>query len=214
MARPLNTRPTVKTVTVTILFFLGLGVVWEASVRFLGINSYILPSLSEILFSAWKVRDALLSNSLITLREVAFGFFLAVILGAAAAVTVFGTQIARSTLYPLLVALQSIPKVGLAPLMVVWLGYGLGSKVLMTFLFAFFPIVISTLAVWRMFQPIWKSIFARLALRDGQRIHSPRKLRQRFRRALSMDARSRCRWPSLAQSLANSWALTTGWEYR
>ena len=53
--------------------------------------------------------------------------------------------VARRTLYPLVIGLQSIPKIGLAPIIIVWFGYGLSSKVIMAFLFAFFPIVISTL---------------------------------------------------------------------
>jgi NitT/TauT family transport system permease protein len=145
MARPMNGPAGAGTIAVTIVFFIALGIAWEASVRLFGVKAYLVPALSDIALSAWNARDALLSNGLITLNEVVFGFSLAVVLGAAAAIVVFGVPIARATLYPLLVALQSIPKVGLAPLIVVWLGYGLGSKVLMTFLFAFFPIVISTL---------------------------------------------------------------------
>ena len=53
--------------------------------------------------------------------------------------------LARATAYPLLVALQSVPKIGLAPLMVVWLGYGFSAKIAMAFLFAFFPILIGVL---------------------------------------------------------------------
>jgi NitT/TauT family transport system permease protein len=132
-------------VVVTVLFFLALGLAWEGSVRYFGVRSYLVPSLSDIAIAGWSARDTLIANGLITLGEVAYGFALAVVLGAGSAVIVFALPIARATLYPLLVALQSIPKVGLAPLIVVWLGYGLESKVLMTFLFAFFPIVISTL---------------------------------------------------------------------
>lgn len=145
MARPLNSPARAGTVVVTVLFFVALGLAWEGSVRFFGVKAYLVPALSDIALTAWNARDTLFSNGLITLGEVAYGFALAVVLGGVAAIAVFGLPIARSTLYPLLVALQSIPKVGLAPLIVLWLGYGLGSKVLMTFLFAFFPIVISTL---------------------------------------------------------------------
>jgi NitT/TauT family transport system permease protein len=130
---------------VTALFFIALGLAWEGGVRLTGTKAYLVPSLSDIAVSAWAARDALAQNGLVTLGEVLLGFGLAVLVGAISAVAVFCLPAARSTLYPLLVALQSIPKVGLAPLIVLWLGYGLGSKVLMAFLFAFFPIVITTL---------------------------------------------------------------------
>jgi NitT/TauT family transport system permease protein len=87
----------------------------------------------------------LLSQSLVTLSEVLAGFAGALLVGVPIAVAVFFLPIARRTLYPLVVALQSIPKVGLAPVMVVWLGYGLASKVTMAALFAGFPIIIATL---------------------------------------------------------------------
>jgi NitT/TauT family transport system permease protein len=128
-----------------LLFFGLLAAAWEASVRCFGVKSYLLPSLSSIGAAFWDARAVLWQQTLVTLGEVLLGFAAAVIAGAPMALLVFFVPIARRTLYPLLIALQSIPKIGLAPIIVVWLGYGLGSKVLMAFLFAFFPIVIATL---------------------------------------------------------------------
>ena len=73
------------------------------------------------------------------------GVLAAVALGVLVSVLIYFVPIAKRTLYPFMIALQSIPKIGLAPIIVVWSGYGLSSKVIMAFLFAFFPIVISTL---------------------------------------------------------------------
>ena len=93
-----------------------LALIWEKAVDLFHIKRYLLPPLSQVLNTLWASRGALLEHSLITAEEVAYGYLFAVAGGLA-----------------------------LAPLMVVWLGYGLSSKVLMAFLFAFFPIVISTL---------------------------------------------------------------------
>ena len=127
------------------LFFLGLALVWEFGVRWFDVKAYLLPSLSDIAAAFWNARGLLLEHGLITLGEVLSGFAIAAVLGVALAALIHIIPIARSTLYPLVIALQSIPKIGLAPLMVVWLGYGFGSKLVMAFLFAFFPIIVSTL---------------------------------------------------------------------
>jgi NitT/TauT family transport system permease protein len=126
-------------------FFVALALVWEFSVRWFGIKAYLLPSLSDIGVAFWDARGLLLEHGLVTLGEVLSGFVAAAVLGVALAALIHVVPIARSTLYPMVIALQSIPKIGLAPLMVVWLGYGFGSKLVMAFLFAFFPIVIATL---------------------------------------------------------------------
>jgi len=127
------------------IFFVLLGLAWEFSVQLFDIKAYLLPPLSDIFREAWSSRGLLLEQSIITLKEVVLGFSLAVVLGIVIAAAIFFIPIAKRTLYPLMIGLQSIPKIGLAPLIIVWFGYGLGSKVIMAFLFAFFPIIISTL---------------------------------------------------------------------
>ena len=126
-------------------FFVALAVLWEGGVRWFEVKAYLLPSLSDIGVAFWNARAMLFDHGLITLGEVLSGFVAAAVLGVALAAVIHVIPIARSTLYPMVIALQSIPKIGLAPLMVVWLGYGFGSKLVMAFLFAFFPIVIATL---------------------------------------------------------------------
>ncbi len=129
----------------SMLFFVVLGFIWEYSVIFFEIKSYLLPTLSDIFRELWVSRSLLWSQTLVTLNEVLLGFAYAVVLGVPIAAAIYFIPIARRTIYPLMIALQSIPKVGLAPIIIVWFGYGLSSKVIMAFLFAFFPIVISTL---------------------------------------------------------------------
>lgn len=126
-------------------FFMVIGLAWELGVRHSGIQSYLLPPPSDIFAELWQSRSSLLAQSLVTLTEVFWGFVIAVVLGIPVAALVYFSNMAKRTVYPFLVALQSIPKIGLAPLIVVWFGYGLAAKLIMAFLFAFFPIVISTL---------------------------------------------------------------------
>src|SRR5579883_528582 len=127
------------------LSLLTLGLLWEAGVRSFHVRPYLLPTPSSVLIEAWKSGGLLWSHTLVTLWEVLAGFAIAIVTGVIAAALIYFLPIARRTLYPIVVALQSLPKVGLAPVMVVWLGYGFESKVTMAALFAVFPIVIATL---------------------------------------------------------------------
>ncbi len=132
-----------KDIGITILFFAALLLTWEYGVRGSGAKSYLLAPPSAILGELWRSRAALADDTLKTLTEVFWGFLAALAVGVPVSALVFFSNGARRTVYPLLVALQSIPKVGLAPILVAWLGYGLSSKLTMAFLFAFFPIVVA-----------------------------------------------------------------------
>lgn len=125
--------------------FLVLAGIWEKAVDIFGIKRYLLPPLSQVLETFWAVREMLLRESLITAWELALGYLLAVTGGLALGLAIFAWPFFRRTVYPAIVVFQGLPKIALAPLMVIWFGFGLSSKVLMAFLFAFFPMVISTL---------------------------------------------------------------------
>ena len=134
-----------RTIRDATVFFLLLALGWEAAVRVFEIKAYLLPTPSAVAVETWNSAALLWQHGLITLNEVLLGFASAVILGVVIALAVFFVPLFKRTLYPLVIALQGIPKVALAPLIVVWFGYGVSSKVIMAFLFAFFPVVISTL---------------------------------------------------------------------
>jgi NitT/TauT family transport system permease protein len=127
------------------IFFLAIFLLWEGAVRLFEIKSYLLPPPTAILSEGWQSRQLLFDSTIVTLGETLLGFAVGVVTGAALAVLVFSMPLARTTVYPLLVALQSIPKAAMAPLLIVWFGYGISSKIVMSYLIAFFPIVISTL---------------------------------------------------------------------
>ena len=128
-----------------LLLTAALLALWQWLPGLLGLKSYLLPPLSEVAAAGWESRETMLEYLWITTGEVLIGFLAAAAGGVALAVLIYGSPVLNRTLYPLLVALQGLPKVALAPLFVVWFGYGLGSKALMAFLFAFFPVAIATL---------------------------------------------------------------------
>jgi NitT/TauT family transport system permease protein len=127
------------------IMFALLAVAWEKWVDIFHIKQYLLPPLSKVLATAWASRAVLFRESWITTLEIVQGFGWAMVAGVALAMAIHASAVAQRTVYPLIVAFQGLPKIALAPLMVVWVGYGTASKVLMAFLFAFFPVVIGTL---------------------------------------------------------------------
>lgn len=135
----------IRNVVEPALFFLLLAGIWEFAVDLFQIKVYLLPPISTIAVRFWEARALLWTHAVITTFEVLLGLALAIVFGAAIGIWCYFSATARRNLYPLVAAMQGIPKVALAPLFVVWLGYGLASKVTMAFLFAFFPIVIGTI---------------------------------------------------------------------
>ena len=118
--------------------------IWEASVVALKIPRYLLPApmqVAERLFEDWGF---LLYHSWVTVYETLGGFLLSVALGIPLAVLIVSSRIIEKAIMPLLVLSQTFPKVAVAPLIVIWFGLGILPKLLVSFLVAFFPIVIST----------------------------------------------------------------------
>jgi ABC-type nitrate/sulfonate/bicarbonate transport system permease component len=122
----------------------ALGILaWELAPRLLAVPDYLLPPPSAVA-AELIARFALLARHAgVTLGEVGVGLAAAVGGGTVLAVGMASMPFLQRGLYPLLAFLQAVPKVTVAPLFLIWLGYGLGSKVLMVFLIAFFPIVVN-----------------------------------------------------------------------
>jgi NitT/TauT family transport system permease protein len=132
----------------TIVAFL-LG--WEFSVRLLEVQTYILPTPSAV---AWKVFQDLRTGTIVgdfavTLIEVLCGFAIAAIAGIAIGSAIALVGFLERTIYPFILAIQTIPKIALAPLFLIWFGYGLQSKVLTAALIALFPILVNVISGMR-----------------------------------------------------------------
>lgn len=127
-----------------LVLLLLLVAAWEVAIRVLNTPEYIVPAPSAIAAEISEQREVLLRNSWVTFYESVFGFLLSIAVGLPLAILIVYSKIAERTIYPLIVASQTIPKVAIAPLMVFWFGFGAMPKVLVAFLIGFFPIVVSS----------------------------------------------------------------------
>jgi putative hydroxymethylpyrimidine transport system permease protein len=129
----------------TILFLAALLGAWELYVDLGGADPLILPPPHQIAQALYDDRSLLWSNFLVTAREIIFGIFAAAVAGLALAVSLHLSRTLRRAVYPLLVASQAIPIVLVAPLLVLWLGFGFFPKLVVIAIVCFFPIVVTTL---------------------------------------------------------------------
>ena len=127
-----------------LILLCGLGL-WEAGVRVYEAPHYILPAPSAIAVTLVEKRATLGRHTLVTLQEMLLGFGLAVSVGVVLAVLMFEIPMLERALYPYVIGSQTVPVFAIAPLLVLWLGYGIMSKVLMAAIIVFFPIVLNTL---------------------------------------------------------------------
>ncbi|HET7507919.1 MAG TPA: ABC transporter permease, partial [Solirubrobacterales bacterium] len=114
---------------------------------------YLVPSPVEIAESLWDNRSLLAENAWVTLREILFGILAAVLVGVGFAVAMHRWRTVHDASYPLIVASQTIPIVVIAPILVVWFGYGLPPKIFIIALVCFFPITIAALDGLRSVDP-------------------------------------------------------------
>jgi ABC-type nitrate/sulfonate/bicarbonate transport system permease component len=112
----------------------------------LGLESFLVPSPAEIAESLWQSRSLLAENAWVTLREILLGLGCALLVGVGFAVLMHLSGIVRDAAYPLVVASQTIPIIVISPILLIWLGFGIGPKIVVVTLICFFPITVNTLA--------------------------------------------------------------------
>lgn len=127
----------------SLILSLILLTIWQLAAMKLN-AAYILPSPTQILARLWDLRDVLIVVHLPATMGVTFlGLFIAILLGLSLAIIMDTSEKVENALYPLIIASQTIPTTAIAPLFVLWFGYGIWSKVLVTILITFFPITIT-----------------------------------------------------------------------
>jgi putative hydroxymethylpyrimidine transport system permease protein len=133
----------IKTNLPAAILTFALLMIWQCAA--LGIRAaYILPSPLQVLRRLWELRKPLFTAHLpATMEVVGIGLVISIVLGLGLAVLMDRSPIAEKALYPLIIASQTIPTTALAPLFVLWFGYTVWSKVLVTVLMTFFPITIT-----------------------------------------------------------------------
>jgi len=129
-----------------ILILAALCVLWEVAVRAFGIASFLLPPPSMVWEEMASRPGVYWDNTLVTLWGTVLGFVIASVAGVALGIMLVYSRMLRTLLYPIIVVLQTAPKIAIAPLLIVWLGYGLAPKLVMVVSVAFFPVVMSTVA--------------------------------------------------------------------
>lgn len=128
-------------------------VAWQIGVVVSGAPAWLVPSPLDVGRSLVEDRGLLWANFLVTLTEVLVGFALALVSGIALGIAVFRSPLLNKALLPLIIASQTIPVPAIAPLLLVWFGYGLFPKVLVTALVGFFPLVVNTVEGLRSTDP-------------------------------------------------------------
>jgi putative hydroxymethylpyrimidine transport system permease protein len=141
---------------VIVLVLLGL---WQLAASLdvianaLRIEPFLVPAPSDIARSLWTDRSLLVDNGWVTLQEVLAGFAVSIVAGVGFALALHVSPTLRRAFYPLLVASQTVPIIVVAPILVVWLGFGIGPKLAIIALICFFPITVNTLDGLRSVDP-------------------------------------------------------------
>jgi ABC-type nitrate/sulfonate/bicarbonate transport system permease component len=120
--------------------------IWELYARASGVSPFVLPPPSRVITALWEFRDQAIQHAIPTVIETLAGFAVSIAAATAAAIGLDRVPLARRAVEPLLVGSQTVPIVAIAPLIVVWFGFGLLPKVLVVVLVTFFPITIALLA--------------------------------------------------------------------
>jgi putative hydroxymethylpyrimidine transport system permease protein len=128
---------------IAVLILLGA---WELYVDLGGADPLVLPAPHAVASALYTDRSELFSNFLVTAKELVLGILAGVLIACLLAVLIHLSRVLRSALYPLLIASQAVPIVVVALVLLIWLGFGLATKVVIVALVTFFPVVVTTLA--------------------------------------------------------------------
>lgn len=131
----------------------GFLLIWEAWVRIAGVPAYFLPAPSAIFIEIAQNPGWYARHSAYTIGACLLGFFMALVIGVMAAIGIVYSKLLENTLYTFLVSLNSIPKIALAPLFIIWMGTNVSSKVAISMLIALFAVVIDTVLGLRSVDP-------------------------------------------------------------
>lgn len=141
---------------------------WELYARLSGLSPFVLPPPSRVVVALWELRDQAIRHAVPTILETLVGFAVSIAAATAAAIALDRVPVARRAVEPLLVGSQTIPIVAIAPLVVVWFGFGLLPKILVVVLVTFFPITISLLGGFASTQPEASELMQSFGATPGQ----------------------------------------------
>jgi NitT/TauT family transport system permease protein len=129
--------------SLTWLVVIGMFVFWELFVRLFRIEQFVLPAPSAIFAALWQWRWLILDNSWQTLMTTLVGFGLAIVIGALGGIALGSSAVIYESFYPALIGFNSVPKVAVIPILIIWFGIGTVPAIITAFLLAFFPILVN-----------------------------------------------------------------------
>jgi NitT/TauT family transport system permease protein len=141
--KPFYRRRKIQKVVLPWLVIIAMFLVWEIAVRLFRIEQFVLPAPSAVFQSMWQWREPILDNAWQTLMTTVIGFLFAVVFGLLTGVAVGSSTLLYDGFYPALIGFNSIPKVAVVPILVIWFGIGTVPAVITAFLIAFFPILVN-----------------------------------------------------------------------
>lgn len=129
------------------LLFVTVVLLWEAAVWFFAVPKIVLPPPSAVAVSLWQgiYTGSYLPHTLTTLWEIVAGFLVGAVIGIVLGIMIGLSPFLERVLYPYVVAFQAVPKVAIAPILVIWFGYGIESKIVITATISFFPVLANTI---------------------------------------------------------------------
>ncbi|MBS0429166.1 MAG: ABC transporter permease [Proteobacteria bacterium] len=148
-----RTRFLASTRVQSMLLLAALLGAWEAAVRVFKVPGHLVPPVSDVAIALWRglatspmAKDGFWYHGGVTVAEILLGFLIGSGVGLAIGIVVSQMPRLEALLEPYVAALQSVPKVAIAPIIVVWLGFGIGSKVMIICLLTFFPVLVTSIA--------------------------------------------------------------------
>jgi ABC-type nitrate/sulfonate/bicarbonate transport system permease component len=150
------------------LIFLAVLAAWEALTRLRDIKSYVLPSPSAIVRRLQTDWPTLASNFQVTLSEMLLGFGLAFVVAMTLGILIAHSPAIRRGLYPFVIASQTVPVIAIAPVLIIWFGYNILPRVLVTALLAFFPLTVNTVTGFQAVETELVNLFRSLAATRAQ----------------------------------------------
>jgi ABC-type nitrate/sulfonate/bicarbonate transport system permease component len=151
-----------------IVVLVAAVVAWAVVARLSGLSSFILPAPDEVFRAGWETRRTLASALAATLAETAVGLVITVLFAAGVAAAIDFSAWLRRALYPVLVASQTVQILALAPLLIIWFGFGMTSKVLIVVLICFFPLTLSMADGLASADPDLIALYRAMGARRGQ----------------------------------------------
>lgn len=147
---------------------------WQLYVALSNINEILLPAPTQVASALWSDRSLLASDAWVTIREIVYGYLLAVVFGVGLAMLIHSSRMIERALYPWLVVSQMVPIPAVAPIFVLWTGFDIRPKLMVIALVCFFPIVVNTIDGLRAVEPELLDLLRTLGASSVQRFRLAR----------------------------------------